>query len=80
MPPRRLNPRKVLAASVGVATLNYLGSACSNSDGGVSVANLMAPPVDGGRDGARDSGKHPEASPTVANLVAPPPMATSGKP
>lgn len=84
---RRTNPRKLLIASVGVATINYLGS-CTSKSGG-TVANLMAPPVptggvvDAGRDGAREAGPAPTTTvpmppPTVANLVAaPPPMGKS---
>ncbi len=35
-----LKARKILVGSVGVATVSFLGTACSSS----SVANLMAPP------------------------------------
>ena len=83
-PARRLNPRKILVASVGVATLNYLGSACSSSSGS-SVANLMAPPArdgaagDAAGDGAIDGPVRdaaPRPPPTVANLLATPPAFT----
>lgn len=60
----RWNPRKVLVASAGVATVNYvLAIGCDgNSLGNVSsVANLM--PAPGGVGGSFS---------TVANLVAPP--------
>jgi len=58
----RWNPRKVLVASAGVATVNYvLAVGCDDSLGKMStIANLM--PAPGGFGGA-----------TVANLVAPPP-------
>lgn len=85
---RRTNPRKLLIASVGVATINYLGS-CSSKSGGPTVANLMVGPIptsgviDAGRDGAGEAGPAPTNTvpmppPTVANLVAaPPPMGKS---
>lgn len=71
MAKRNLNPRKVLVASVGVATVSYIASgavACGSEHQNVGVANLVGPPpmTDAAVD-ARD------ASPTVANLVAPPP-------
>jgi hypothetical protein len=79
---RRLpNPRKLLVASVGVATLNYLPTACSK-DMASSVANLLAPPLDSGKkahpdagDASTDAPHHINVppSPTVANLVAPAP-------
>ena len=81
MPRNRPNPRKLLVASIGVATLNYLPSACSNSEGS-SVANLMAPPVEAGKSkrdsgadaaDARPTGTAVPPSPTVANLLAPAP-------
>jgi hypothetical protein len=59
----RWNPRKVLVASAGVATVNYaLATGCESSMEKMSVvANLM--PAPGGYGGF----------PSVANLVAPPP-------
>jgi hypothetical protein len=71
---RRLNPRKLLVASAGVATMNYaLAAGCSSKRGSeVFVANLVASPpgfaVDDGTPG--NGGSFPG---TVANLVAPPP-------
>jgi hypothetical protein len=71
---RRLNPRKLLVASAGVATINYaLAAGCSSKRGSeVVVANLVAAPpgfsVDDGSLG--NGGSFPG---TVANLVAPPP-------
>jgi hypothetical protein len=70
-------PRKLLVASLGVATINYVLAGCS----GVTVANLPAPPA-GGKAGAAGSkaGGTAGASagtpasggfPTVANLPAP---------
>ena len=60
----RWNPRKVLVASAGVATVNYaLATGCDSGMGKMSViANLM--PAPGGFGGSYA---------TVANLVAPPP-------
>lgn len=82
MPPRRMNPRKLLVASVGVATLNYLGTAataCSSSveDGTPGDRTKI-------KDAALDQfhqvgnlmafdGGQPRPNPTVANLMAPPP-------
>jgi len=59
----RWNPRKVLVASAGVATVNYaLATGCDSSMEKMSViANLM--PAPGGFGGSYA---------TVANLVAPP--------
>jgi hypothetical protein len=74
----RLNPRKLLVASAGVATINYaLAAGCSGKKGSeVFVANLVASPpgfsVDD--DTLGTGGSSPGAFPgTVANLVAPPP-------
>jgi hypothetical protein len=62
------NPRKVLVASVGVASVNYaLAAGCSES--GPSVANVLPPPIESGAGGA-----------SVANLVAPPPGGTFNPP
>jgi len=87
MQDRRVNPRKLLVASVGVATLNYLGTgatACSSkvvdsTAQGVgdaaptpTVANLMAPPP----TPTVANLMAPPPTPTVANLMAPPPMPT----
>lgn len=60
----RWNPRKVLVASAGVATVNYaLAAGCGTREEMMSVvANLM--PAPGGFGGSY---------PMVANLVAPPP-------
>jgi hypothetical protein len=70
MPPRRLNPRKLLVASVGVATLNYVGTtvtACSSPE---DDANQ-------GRQTARDAGADHSAlppGPGVGNLMPPRPQ------
>jgi hypothetical protein len=82
------NPRKVLIASAGVASVNYaLATGCSESRptvanlvipttpsgaGGASVANLVAPPS-GGTFNPPDDGRGGYAGASVANLVAPPP-------
>lgn len=60
----KINPRKLLIASVGVATIDYI-AACSGraSDEITVIANLMPPPYEMGVGG----------NGTVANLVAPPP-------
>lgn len=74
----RLNPRKLLVASAGVATINYaLAAGCSDKKGReyYVVANLVPGPpgfaVDD--DTLGNSGSSPVSTPTVANLVAPPP-------
>jgi hypothetical protein len=81
MPPRRLNPRKLLVASVGVATINYLGTAataCSSSveDG---TPGDRTRTKDAGLDARAIGNVFPDGAhppPVVANLVAPPPMPT----
>ena len=60
MPPKLL-PRKLLIASIGVATINYVAVAC----GGGTVL------TDSNKEGGAD------APPTSANLPAPPPMDAS---
>jgi hypothetical protein len=61
------NPRKVLIASAGVASVNY-AVAAGCYDGAGLVANLVVCPAEGcGQGGA-----------SVANLVAPPPAAGTG--
>lgn len=72
----KLNPRKVLIASAGIATINYISTtACGGR--GESVANLVAPPQ-GGTGGAQMMGGGTGGSPYVANLVAPPQGGTGG--
>jgi hypothetical protein len=82
---RRVTPRKLLIASVGVATLNYLGAAptaCGgtvveegkNTDGTGATAGAGG---SGGAGGVPAAGGNvgnlmPPPSPTVANLMAPP--------
>jgi len=75
----KLNPRKLLIASVGVATIDYI-AACSGRTGEeiTVVANLMAPPYEigiGGNGTVANLMAPPPgaAGSTVANLVAPPP-------
>jgi hypothetical protein len=69
----KLNPRKLLIASIGVATVDYV-AACGGDAYG--VANLMAPPYAGrgGTTGYNIPGTVANlmAPPTVANLVIPP--------
>ena len=73
----RLNPRKLLIASAGVATVNYaLAAGCSDGKKGttVVVANLVPGPpglVVPMGDGDTSPG-------SVANLVAPPPPVSPG--
>lgn len=73
----RWNPRKLLIASAGVATVNYaLASGCEGSN--PLVANLVVAPGDTGGSGGSAGGAGrppalPPPGPTVANLVAPPP-------
>ncbi|HYJ07708.1 MAG TPA: hypothetical protein VEX18_01830 [Polyangiaceae bacterium] len=65
-------PRKLLVASVGVATMNYVLAGC---DGMTSTsANLVAGPIGGSFNQAGTGGSVNLAGATVANLVAPPPM------
>jgi len=45
MPPRPRGARKLLVASIGVATMTYVPVSC-----GASVANLVAIPTDSGTD------------------------------
>jgi hypothetical protein len=75
----RWNPRKLLIASAGVATVNYaLATGCESRS---SVANLMVSPGGVGSGGTAGDRLPPEIppaqppgpGPTVANLVAPPP-------
>jgi hypothetical protein len=78
---QRLNPRKLLIASAGVATVNYVFAAgCGGKEapGYEFVANLMPPAVGGSLGGF---GGPPSFGGTggvyqggVANLVAPPPL------
>jgi hypothetical protein len=49
MPPRPRVGRKILIASIGVATLNYAGISCG---GGETTGNLVGPPPP--NDGAAD--------------------------
>lgn len=72
MPPKQRKARKLLVATMGVATLSYLGSSCSSTtqpggDAGGDAfvsGNLVAPPPDARPDTVDDF--------PVANLVAPP--------
>lgn len=67
-------PRKLLVASVGVATINYVLAGC-DSIGGPTVANLMPAPVAGaGAGGKGGGGGGGGTPPTVANLPFPIPM------
>jgi hypothetical protein len=72
----RLNPRKLLIASAGVATVNYaLAAGCSDGKRGQFsvIANLMPGPPECCVD-VGTGGSFPGTVPgTVANLVAPPP-------
>jgi hypothetical protein len=49
MPPRRRTGRKILIASIGVATLNYVGVSCGGDitipGRGIVFGNLVPPPV-----------------------------------
>jgi hypothetical protein len=67
--PRLRRGRKLLVASLGVASLSFVGAECSNS----SVANLPAPPSclqmpkapscsgDAGVDAGKDANSTPDA-------------------
>lgn len=78
--PKRAQGRKLLIASIGIATVSYLG--CSNETNPPVSGNLM-PPSDAGKDGqgggsASSSSSSSDASsssgkpPTSGNLVPPP--------
>ena len=73
MAPPSLKARKLLVASLGVATMSYLGTSCSSAtspDAGTdtgaeqAMGNLAVPPSDARPDTVDDF--------PVANLVAPP--------
>ena len=73
---RRLSPRKLLVASVGVATLNYLGAA-PTACGGKADEGPTATGGNGGQGGSAGSDGSvgnlmPPPNPTVANLMPPP--------
>jgi hypothetical protein len=80
MPPRPRVGRKILIASIGVATLNYAGISCGGSE---TSGNLAPPPADGAADHAVADATHGhdaiEDFP-VANLVAMPPDAFDDMP
>jgi len=63
---RKRTGRKLLVATLGVAAVSYV--ACGDG----AVANLMAPPQDGGADSAADTTTD-TFSPLdlIANLIAP---------
>jgi hypothetical protein len=69
--PPKIGPRKILIASVGVATINYVAAACGGStttgdptkDAG--TGEVVVPPT---------SANLPAPPPTSANLPAPPPI------
>ena len=70
----KLNPRKVLVASAGVATISYL-SATACSDGpptNTTVANLMPAPYPTPAAVANLVAPVPATNVTVANLLPPP--------
>lgn len=84
MQERRVNPRKLLVASVGVATLNYLGTGATACSGKV-VDSATQRVGDAGHDARPPTPPTatvanllapPPPMPTVANLMAPPPMPT----
>jgi hypothetical protein len=70
----KLNPRKLLIASIGVATIDYI-AACSGraEDQVVVIANLMPPPYEMGVGGNGTVANLVAPPPSVANLMAPPP-------
>lgn len=72
-PPPTRKGRKLLVASIGVATMAYVGANCGGSEN--VVANLLAPPVDASKDTAnpvKDAAPDLVDDFPVANLVAPP--------
>jgi hypothetical protein len=52
MPPRPPHGRKLLVASIGVATLNYVGVNCGSSG---TAGNLAPPPHDASHEAAGDA-------------------------
>ena len=81
-PPRPRPSRKLLVASIGVATVSYMAAtaSCSSSSQGAPVGNLVAPPNDASQTG---DATQPADSPTgeefaVGNLVAFPLDAAEG--
>jgi hypothetical protein len=90
---RRVTPRKLLIASVGVATLNYLGAA-PTACGGTVIDDSKKTDEAGGAAGTGGNGGSagtpvargnggapmPPPSPTVANLMAPPSATVSPPP
>jgi hypothetical protein len=85
---RRITPRKLLVASVGVATLNYLGvapTACGGTTidetkegtgGNAGAGGSAGAAGSSGKSGGSGAGGKTPPSPTVANLMAPPPSPT----
>jgi hypothetical protein len=69
MPPRPHHGRKLLVASIGVATLNYVGVNCGSS---ASSGNLAPPPYDAGAEATGDAQVEAatEASGDVTNEAA----------
>jgi hypothetical protein len=65
--PKELLGRKLLVASVGLATVSYVGCGVIGGDGG-SSGNLLPPPID-----AAAEQKPIEPPPPSGNLVPPPP-------
>ena len=60
-------PRKLLVAAIGVATINYLATACGKAP---TSGNLPAPQNDA----------QPVPIPVAGNLPAPPPMDAAAPP
>jgi hypothetical protein len=72
-----LTGRKLLVASIGVASVNYAAScAMDHFDSGASSPSVSPPVVDIGAAGIGGAGQGGGPPPTSGNLVAPPP--TSG--
>src|SRR4029079_14079633 len=70
--------RKLLIASVGVATINYVAACGGSSTGDPTSGNLVAPQAGSANSG--QGGGSAGTPPTSGNLVAPPPAGAGGIP
>lgn len=75
---KRIEPRRILIAGAGVATMNYL-SACSDLLVS-SSGNLVAPVFDSGADEPEPSTNEPEAMPAEPEPDVPAAMVGGNEP
>jgi hypothetical protein len=89
MPP--VGPRKLLVAAIGVATINYVATACHETPTSGNLpaprepvpvsGNLPAPPPEDAAPPPAASSVTPPSTPVAGNLPAPPPQPVdAGKP